>query len=231
MDPLDDFAPITGLGVSPQAVVVHPSLTVNTMTDLINRGKAKPGELNYGTFGIGSSGHLNIEMLGMATGARFTPVHYRGAAPAITDLLGGHIHFMMVSIGLIAEPAKDARLKVIAVGSESRLPQLSNVPTLAENDLKGFETGSWYGLVAPKGTPADIIAKISMDSQAIFNDPAFQQKALAPSFIYSIASEPERFAHMMRRGIPQVEEGDHGGKYKSRIECHLLREELTHVPE
>ena len=156
-------------------MVVHPSLTVNTMTDLINRGKAKPGELNYGTFGIGSSGHLNIEMLGMATGARFTPVHYRGAAPAITDLLGGHIHFMMVSIGLIAEPAKDARLKVIAVGSESRLPQLSNVPTpCRKRSQRNFETGSWYGLVAaPKGTPADIIAKISMDSQAIFNDPAF----------------------------------------------------------
>jgi tripartite-type tricarboxylate transporter receptor subunit TctC len=91
-DPIDDFVAITGLGISPQALVVHPSLPVRTLSDLVDFAKKRPGELNYGTFGIGSSGHLNIILLEGMTGTRFTPVHYRGAAPAITDLIGGHIH-------------------------------------------------------------------------------------------------------------------------------------------
>ena len=84
-DPVGDFVPITGLGISPQALVVHPSVPANTFAELIALGKSKPGELNYGTFGIGTSGHLNIVLLESETGAKFTPVHYRGAAPAITD--------------------------------------------------------------------------------------------------------------------------------------------------
>jgi tripartite-type tricarboxylate transporter receptor subunit TctC len=86
-DPITDFVPITGLGISPQALVVHPSLPVRTLSDLVDLAKKRPGELNYGTFGIGSSGHLNIILLEGMTGTRFTPVHYRGAAPAITDLM------------------------------------------------------------------------------------------------------------------------------------------------
>lgn len=198
-DPLADFAPITGLGVSPQALVVHPSVPVNSVADLIAYGRDHPGALNYGTFGIGSSGHLNIELIQMMTGARFTPVHYGGATPAINDLLGGHIQFMTVSIGLVAQPWKAALLKVLAIGSKERLKEFPDTPTLAEGGLQGFETGSWYGLVAPKGTPPEIITKINTDVMASFNDATFQQKTLAPSFIYSIASSPQDFAAMMQR--------------------------------
>jgi len=198
-DPLEDFAPISGLGSSPQALVVNPATPVKTVSELIEYGKSHPGELNYGTFGAGSSGHLNVEMLRMMTGARFTPVHYRGAAPAINDLLGGHIQFMTVSIGLVAGASQSDKLRAIAIGSEKRLPQFPETPTLAENGLNGFEKGSWYGLVAPKGTPADIINKISKDTQAIFDDPTFQKDSLARSYIYSIASDPAAFADMMRR--------------------------------
>jgi tripartite-type tricarboxylate transporter receptor subunit TctC len=198
-DPLEDFAPISGLGSSPQALVVNPATPLKTVSDLIAYGKSHPGELNYGTFGAGSSGHLNIEMLRMMTGARFTPVHYRGAAPAINDLLGGHIQFMIVSVGLVAGASQSGKLRAIAIGSEKRLPQFPDTPTLAENDLHGFEKGSWYGLVAPKGTPPEIIKKISDDTQAIFNDPTFQEQSLGRSYIYSIASDPAAFADMMRR--------------------------------
>jgi tripartite-type tricarboxylate transporter receptor subunit TctC len=198
-DPLQDFAPITGLGISPQALVVHPSVPVNSVADLIAYGRAHPGALNYGTFGIGSSGHLNIELIQMMTGAQFTPVHYGGATPAIKDLMGGHIQFMIVSIGLVAQPWKDGLLKVLAIGSKERLPQFPDTPTLAESGLKDFEAGSWYGLVAPKDTPQNIVTKINQDTVADFKDPAFQEKTLAPNYIYSIASDPTSFATMMRR--------------------------------
>jgi tripartite-type tricarboxylate transporter receptor subunit TctC len=198
-DPLQDFVPITGLGVSPQALVVHPSVPVSSVAELIAYGHEHPGALNYGTFGIGSSGHLNIELIEMMTGAQFTPVHYGGATPAINDLMGGHIQFMIVSVGLVAQPAKAGLLKILAIGSKERLKQFPDTPTLAESGLTGFETGSWYGLVAPKDTPADVIAKISKDTQAAFSDAAFAQKTLGPSFIYSIASDPATFADMMRR--------------------------------
>src|SRR3979411_3519178 len=132
-DALNDFVPITALGISPQALVVHPSLPVRTLGDLVDYARKKPGELNYGTFGIGSSGHLNIILLEGMTGTKFTPVHYRGAAPAITDPTGRHIQMIIVSIGLITQPWQAGSLKVLGFGSTTRLAQYPDVPTLAES--------------------------------------------------------------------------------------------------
>jgi tripartite-type tricarboxylate transporter receptor subunit TctC len=193
-DAFKDFAPISGLGISPQALIVHPSVPVKTLAELIEHGKRKPGELNYGTFGIGTSGHLNIVLLESMTGARFTPVHYRGATPALTDTIAGHIQMMIVSVGLVAQPWQAGQLKVLGFGSTSRIPQYPDVPTLAESGLPGYEAGSWYGLFAPAGTPPAIVEKINAETQRIFADPAFRDRVLAPSFIYSIASSPEQFA-------------------------------------
>jgi tripartite-type tricarboxylate transporter receptor subunit TctC len=197
-DPINDFVPITGLGISPQALVVHPSLPVRTLGDLVDFAKKRPGELNYGTFGIGSSGHLNIVLLEGMTGTRFTPVHYRGAAPAITDLIGGHIQMIIVSIGLVAQPWQAGALKVLGFGSTARIAQYPDVPTLAESGLPGYEAGSWYGLAAPKGTPQDIVSKLNTQTQRIFDDPAFREKFLVPNFIFSIVSSPEAFAERIR---------------------------------
>jgi tripartite-type tricarboxylate transporter receptor subunit TctC len=197
-DALNDFAPITGLGISPQALIVNPALPVRTLSDLFDLARKKPGEINYGTFGIGSSGHLNIILLEGMTGTRFTPVHYRGAAPAVTDVIGGHIQMMIVSIGLVAQPWQSGQLKVLGFGSTTRLPQYPDVPTLAESGLPGYEAGSWYGLAAPKGTPRNIIDKLNAETQRIFNDPVFRDKFLAPSFIFSIVSSPEAFAERIR---------------------------------
>jgi tripartite-type tricarboxylate transporter receptor subunit TctC len=193
-DALNDFVPITGLGISPQALVVHPSVPARTLGELIALAKQKPGELNYGTFGIGSSGHLNIVLLEVMTGAKFTPVHYRGAAPAIYDLTGGHIQMMMVSIGLVAQSWQAGDLKVLGFGSTTRLPQYPEVPTLMESGLPGYTAGSWYGLAAPKGTPRDIVGKLNAETQRIFADPAFRDRFLTPNFIFSIVSSPEAFA-------------------------------------
>jgi tripartite-type tricarboxylate transporter receptor subunit TctC len=200
-DPLTDFVPVTGLGISPQALVVNPAVPVKTLRDLIALGKQKPGELNYGTFGKGSSGHLNIELMQLETGAKFTPVHYRGAAPAITDLLGGHIQMMIVSIGLIEQYWHADKLKGLGFGSAQRLAQFPEVPTLAESGLPGYEAGSWYGLAAPKGTPPEIVEKLSAETQKIFADPAFTAKFMLPNQIYSIASPPAAFDARIRADL------------------------------
>src|SRR5262249_38987751 len=115
-DPFADFVPITGLGISPQALIVHPSVPARTVGELVELARKEPGKLNYGTFGIGSSGHLNIELLQGMTGTKFTPVHYRGAAPALTDVIAGHIQMMIVSIGLVAQPWQAGQLKVLGFG-------------------------------------------------------------------------------------------------------------------
>jgi tripartite-type tricarboxylate transporter receptor subunit TctC len=191
-DPVGDFIPVSGLGISPQALVIHPSVPANTLAELIALGKAQPGTLNYGTFGVGTSGHLNIIALEGLTGAKFTPVHYRGAAPAITDLLGGHIQMMIVAIGLVRSHFETGKLKVLGFGSAERLPQFPNVPAIAES-LPGYQAGSWYGLAAPKGTPREIVEKLSAETQKIFGDPEFRDKFLAPATTFSIASSPEKF--------------------------------------
>ena len=177
---------------------MNPAVPVKTLADLIAYGKANPGKLNYGTFGIGTSGHLNIVLLESLTGAKFTPVHYRGATPALTDTIGNHIQMMIVSIGLVASPWQAGKLTVLGFGSKTRLPEYPDVPTLAESGLPGYEAGSWYGLVAPKGTPRDIVDKINAETRRIFSDPAFQQQVLAKSFIYSIVSSPEEFTERIR---------------------------------
>jgi tripartite-type tricarboxylate transporter receptor subunit TctC len=192
-DAFKDFAPISGLGISPQALIVHPSVPANSFGELIELGKKKPGELNYGTFGIGTSGHLNIVLMESMTGAKFTPVHYRGATPALTDTIAGHIQMMIVSIGLVSQPWQAGQLKVLGFGSTARIERFPNVPTLAESGLPGYEAGSWYGLFAPAGTPRAVVDKINAETQRIFSDPAFRDRVLAPSFIYSIASSPEQF--------------------------------------
>jgi tripartite-type tricarboxylate transporter receptor subunit TctC len=196
-DALHDLVPVTGLGISPQALVVHPSVPVATVSELIGFARRKPGELNYGTFGVGSSGHLNIELLQTLTGTRFTAVHYKGAAPALTDVIGGHIQMMIVSIGLVTQPWQAGQLKVLGFGSTARLAQFPEVPTIAET-LPGYEAASWYGLAAPAGTPREIVERLSAETQRIFGEATFREKFLAPSMIFSIAGPPEQFAARIR---------------------------------
>jgi tripartite-type tricarboxylate transporter receptor subunit TctC len=196
-DPVNDFVPVTGLGISPQALVVHPSVPANMFAELIALGKQKPGELNYGTFGLGTSGHLNIIAIEQETGAKFTPIHYKGAAPGITDLLGGHIQMMIVAVGLLQQNIDAGKLKLLGVGSKQRLPQYPNTPAIAET-LPGYEAGSWYGLAAPKGTPREIVEKLSAETQKIFSAPAFRDKFLTPAVTFSIASPPDQFAARIR---------------------------------
>ena len=195
-NPLTDFVPVSGLGISPQALVVHPSVPAGTVGELVAFARAHPG-VTYGTFGVGSSGHLNIVLLERLTGTTFTPVHYRGAAPALTDLIGGHIQVMIVSIGLVTQAWQSGQLKVVGFGSTQRLAQYPDVPTIAET-LPGFEAASWYGLAAPAGTPPAIVARLSDATQKIFKEAPFREKFLAPNVIFSIAGAPAEFAQRIK---------------------------------
>jgi tripartite-type tricarboxylate transporter receptor subunit TctC len=197
-DPLKDFAPITGLVSATQALVANPSLPAKTVKDIVALAKAKPGELSYGSFGIGSTGHLNMEVLQAMTGVRFNHVPYTGAGPAMNDVIGGHINFMFAALSIVKGNVQAGKLRMIGVGSDHRSREFPDVPTISESGAPGFEAKSWFGLAAPAGTPADIIKKINKDVAKVLSDPAFAEKYLAAQGLESIVSSPEQFVTFIR---------------------------------
>ncbi len=197
-DPVKDFTPIAGLVTINQALVVNPSLPVDSVKDLIALARTKPGELNYGTFGIGSSGHLNMELLQALAGVKFQPVHYKGATPALTDVMAGHIQMMFISVGSAVPQWKAGKVKLLAVGAKKRMPLLPEAPTVAESGLAGFEAVSWFGLFAPAGTPADVVAKINGEIRRTFADPEFRKSFLDRQYFESIAGSPEQLADYLK---------------------------------
>jgi tripartite-type tricarboxylate transporter receptor subunit TctC len=196
-DPVKDFAPIIGLIRINHALIVNPSVPVQSLKDLLDLAKKKPGELNYGTFGVGSSGHLNMEMLQTLAGVKFTPVHYKGATPALTDVIAGHIPLMFISVGSAVQPAQTRRVKMLAIGSSKRFAPLPDVPTVAET-VPGFEAVSWFGLFAPSRTPPDVVAKINTEIRRVFDDREFREKFLAPQFFEPITGSPDELAAYLR---------------------------------
>jgi tripartite-type tricarboxylate transporter receptor subunit TctC len=197
-DPLKDFAPITALVSATQALVANPSLPAKTVKDIVALAKAKPGELTYGSFGIGSTGHLNMEVLQAMTGVRFSHIPYNGAGPAMNDVIGGHISFMFAALSIVKGNVQAGKLRMIGVGSEQRSREFPEVPTISESGVPGFEAKSWFGLVAPAGTPADIIKKINKDVAKVISDPAFAEKYLAAQGLEPIVGSPEQFASYIR---------------------------------
>ncbi len=189
-----DFAPISGLASYTQALVTHPSLPVRNVAELIALAKSQPGEISYGTAGIGSAPHMNIELLENMAGIKLVPIHYRGAAPALTDLMGGHIKLMSVSMTLSLEPAKAGRITMLGVGSRTRLAQAPEVPTIAETGLPGYEAVSWVGLFTAAAAPRAIVAKINADVQHVLADAAFRDRFLTPQMLDPMAGSPEAFA-------------------------------------
>jgi tripartite-type tricarboxylate transporter receptor subunit TctC len=196
-DPEKDFAPIVGLIRINHALIVNPSLPVQNVKDLLDLARKKPGELNYGTFGVGSTGHLNMEMLQTLAGVKFTPVHYKGATPALTDVIAGHIPLMFISVGSAVPPAQAGHVKMLAIGGARRMAGLPDVPAVAET-VPGVEAVSWFALFAPARTPPAVIAKINGEVRRIFEDRDFREKFLAPQFFEPIAGSPEELATYLK---------------------------------
>jgi tripartite-type tricarboxylate transporter receptor subunit TctC len=162
-DTARDLAPITVLATSPNVLVVHPSVPVKNLRELVAYAKTNPGALNFASPGEGSGAHLAGELLNIEAGIHATHVPYKGIAPAVNDLLGGQVQMMFAGISTVLQHVKSGRLVAIAIASPRRSPQLPDVPTVAESGLAGFDVTSWYGLVARAGTPPEVIEKIRRD--------------------------------------------------------------------
>ena len=197
-DEEQDFLPITGIVRINQALIGHPSLPATNVRELIALTKKKPGELTYGTAGIGSAPHMNMVLFESMAGVKLQPVHYRGAAPALTDVMAGHVNLMSVSVSLALPPSRAGQVKIFGIGSSKRLPAAAEIPTVAESGLPGYEASTWFGLFAPAGTPREIVEKINVEVATILADPQFREKFLAPQMFEPMASTPEAFADYIR---------------------------------
>jgi len=193
-----DFIPITGIVRINQALLGHPSLPANDVRELIELARKTPGELTYGTAGIGSAPHMNMVLFESMAGVKLVPVHYRGAAPALTDVIAGHVNLMSVSVSLALPPFRTGQIKIFGVGSGKRMPLAPDVPTVAENGLPGYEATTWFGLFATAGTPQPIVTKINAEAAKILADPQFREKFLAPQMFEPMASSPEEFADYIK---------------------------------
>ena len=196
-DPARDFDPISGLGVINQALVVHPSTPLRNVRDLIVLAKVQRGGLNYGSWGVGSASRLSMELLQAMTGVKLSAVQYKGAGPALTDVIAGHIPTMFVSVGLMVQPWKAGQLRPLGIGSSERLVELPELPTIAET-VPGFRATYWFGVVGPARTPRSTVQKINAAVQNVLEDRDFQERFLAPNFYEPMIGSPEQFALTIR---------------------------------
>ena len=192
-DPLKDFAPITQAISVPNVLVVHPSLGVNSVAELVAAAKARPEEIPFASAGNGSSGHLALELFQMSAGVRFNHVPYKGGAPAINELLGGHVKALF-SLALVATPhVRSGKIKGLAVSSGQRSAVAPELPTIAESGYPGFEVVGWFGILAPAKTPPAIVAKLHDEIVRVLKMPDTRQR-LASQGADVVASTPGEFA-------------------------------------
>lgn len=199
-DPVKDFAPVSMLMDQPMFVVVHPSVPANTIEELIALLKANPTKYNYGTSGAGGPQHLLGEMFKAATGTQVTHVPYRGAAPAGVAILAGETQISFSTPTNTFPFVKSGKLRVLAATTLKRSEFAPDVPTLNERVIKGFNYTSWTGLIAPAGTPKEILQRISQEAAAIVQEKATKDKLFAQG-ISSVGSSPEEFAAFIRSDV------------------------------
>jgi tripartite-type tricarboxylate transporter receptor subunit TctC len=159
-----DFMPVTLLAKVPNLFVVHPDVPAKDFKEFVAYVKKNPGKLNYGSAGNASAGHLAMEYLKLVTGMFITHIPYRGTGPQLTDLLAGRTQASSAGLPAMLPHIKSGKLRAIAVGTAKRLPQLPDVPTVAEMGFKDFETSQWYGILAPAGTPKDVVKRLQEES-------------------------------------------------------------------
>jgi tripartite-type tricarboxylate transporter receptor subunit TctC len=170
-DPQKDFAPISLLGTTTLALVVHPSVPANSVAELISLAQKEPGRLNYASSGNGSPQHMSAEMFKAMTRTQITHVPYRGAAPAVADVVGGQVQVTVGVVNQLIAHIRSGRLRALGVTSLKRLAQLPEVPTLDEAGVRGYESEIWLGLAAPGATPAPLIEQINQDVRRAMSNP------------------------------------------------------------
>ena len=192
-DAMKDFAPIVLVAAVPNVLEVNPALPVNSVAELIAYAKANPGKLNFASSGSGTSIHLSGELFKVMAGVQMTHVPYKGSAPALTDLMGGQVQLMFDNLPPSLPQIKAGKLRALAVTTATRAPALPDVPTIAEAGLPGYESSSWFGLLAPAGTPRDIVVKLNAEIAGWLATPEAKEKLTAIGAI-AMGGSPEDFA-------------------------------------
>ncbi len=195
-----DFAPVTLMAAVPNVLVVHPALPIHSVQDLIAYGKKNPGKLNFASSGAGSSIHLSGEMFKSMTGVEMTHVAYKGSAPALTDLMAGQVQLMFDNLPTSLPHIQAGKLRALAVTSLKRSPSLPSIPTMVEAGIPGFEAGSWFGILAPAGTPKEVIALLDRDIQRSLSTPDMQRKLTERGFQPAVKG-PDAFAQYIGQEI------------------------------
>src|SRR5437016_11299545 len=214
-DPIRDFAPVALLAQAPLVLVVHPSVPAASFKAFVALARARPGQLNYASNGNGSSSHLAAVMFDSMTGVDMVHVPYKGLSPALTDLLSGRVQLMFSSVVAILPHVKAGKLRGLAVTGSRRLASMPNLPTIAESGVPGYEASSWYGVLAPAGTPREIVARLNAELVKALEQPEVRTSLLAEGaepiggtpeqFAAHIRSEKERLGKLIRKAKIRLE--------------------------
>jgi tripartite-type tricarboxylate transporter receptor subunit TctC len=197
-DPVRDFAAVASVAVTPLVIVVKPDAAPRSLADLITMAKVKPGDVDYGTTGVGSSLHLAMEMLQSDTGTQMLHVPYKGSAPSLAGVLGGEIHVLIDGMGSSMPLIKGGKLRALAVTSAQRVPALPEVPTVAESGYPKFDVTTWYGVMAPAKTPEAVLNRLNAAIGRATADKGFREQFEALGLIVPPARNPGEFAAYIR---------------------------------
>jgi tripartite-type tricarboxylate transporter receptor subunit TctC len=192
-DPDKDFAPVIYLALAPNILVVNPAVPANSVRELVAHAKANPGRLTFASQGIGSTGHLGGEQFRQSAGIDISHVPYRGAAPALQDLIGGQVSMMFDVVPLSKEHIAAGKVRALAVATKQRVPAVPDVPTMAEAGLPDVEAGAWWGLLVPAGTPANAVKWLNAESKRALSDPEVRKRLESMGLTLYLGS-PEEFA-------------------------------------
>jgi tripartite-type tricarboxylate transporter receptor subunit TctC len=203
-DPVKDFAPITQVSTSPGVLVVHPSTPVKNVKELIALAKKHPGQLNYGSSGVGGFGHICGELFDLMTGTKMTHIPYKSSAPSLTDLVAGNIQVLFNNMISTTPFVKAGRVRALATTGAKRSPALPDLPTLAESGLKGYENSSWSAVAAPAGTPQPIIGRLHKEFVEILRMPDIRKRHDEVG-AEIIASTPEQYHAYLKSELVKFE--------------------------
>jgi tripartite-type tricarboxylate transporter receptor subunit TctC len=199
-DSVRDFAPVTMLTSGPGLLVVHPSVPVRTVKEFIALARSRPGQLNYASAGIGTPPHLAGELFKTLAGVDIVHVPYKGNGPAYTDLIGGHVSVMFPTIPTAIPHVRAGKLRALAVTTRSRTAITPELPTISESGVPGYDVSSWYGLLAPAGTPAAAVARLQREIAKVLRLPDVSEKLMAQG-LDLVGNTPEEFAAILKSEI------------------------------
>ncbi len=199
-DPVKDFAPVTLTATTPNLLVVHPSLPVKTVKEFVALARTHGGQLSFASSGTGTSPYLAMELFKVMTSINLVHVPYKGTGAAVIDLMGGHVQVMFGSVSGTLPFVRSGKLRALGISSPQRWPTLPQIPTVAESGVAGFEAGTWYGMLAPAGTPAAVVSKLQTDVAAALHAPDVLKYVVDLGF-NAVGNTPAEFAEVIRNDM------------------------------